>query len=204
MDEADRYAIERTRADRFRFMRELYRRLRDSEFETVNMFDIGRSLGLNDERTVNVVQYLKEEDLLQFRALGGFVGITHTGIVEVEKAITNPDQPTEHFPPAATVVILGDVSNSQVQIASPGGVQVQQFSSDELAAIRMVVNQVENKLEELRLSQEQLQQLRADIDAIKAQLAAPSPRTGVIGECLKGVRRVLERGGFPSSSSAHS
>jgi hypothetical protein len=49
------------------------------------MFTIGDQLSFDRETTINVAQYLKGEGLIQFRALGGGISITHHGIRQVEQ-----------------------------------------------------------------------------------------------------------------------
>ncbi len=53
-----------------------------------------------------VVDYLEGERLIHRYAdeSGGPVGITHRGIVEVEKALSDPDRPTTYFPPATSSI----------------------------------------------------------------------------------------------------
>jgi hypothetical protein len=47
-------------------------------------------------------------------------------------------------------------------------------------------------LTELKLTADQNKQLAADLSTIEAQLSAPRPRRGTIGECLASVRNILE------------
>ena len=65
--------------------------------------------------------YLKQEGLLEYVALGGIIAITHMGVLEVEQSREKPSQPTQHFP--ALNIIFGNVTNSQISQSSPGSHQ---------------------------------------------------------------------------------
>ena len=62
--------------------------------------------------------YLKAEGLLDFGGMGPKVSITHEGIKEVEQVSKKPEGGTAHFP--ANVVIVGQMTDSQIIQASPG------------------------------------------------------------------------------------
>jgi hypothetical protein len=53
------------------------------------MWDIGDQLGFDRDLTISIAQYLKGEGLLEFRALGGIISITHYGNKEVEENLKN-------------------------------------------------------------------------------------------------------------------
>jgi hypothetical protein len=91
-------AVEEKRKQRFLFLHESYRLTDANEHATVDMRKVGAPYGFDEETVAKITQYLVGEGLVKFQALGGLIGITHKGIVEVEEALTNKNKPTEHFP----------------------------------------------------------------------------------------------------------
>jgi hypothetical protein len=109
--------VEEKRSQRLQFLHELYRITDGNENAFAYMWTVGEKYGFDRDTTVKITQYLQGEGLLKFQALGGLIGITHRGVSEVEKALTNQNDPTEHFPPAKTVNIIhvNQMTNSQIQ-----------------------------------------------------------------------------------------
>jgi len=91
--------LEGKKTKRLQFLHRLYKLTEGSEFKYFNMFDIGSELDLDRKLTSDIAYYLRQEGLIEFRAIGGVIGITHRGIREVEKALSNPNKPTDFFPP---------------------------------------------------------------------------------------------------------
>lgn len=83
---------------RLKFLARVYEVTRDPMTLGVAMDSIGQELGFSFEITKQVADYLKHEGLIEYPMLGLAVKITHDGIVEVEKVLSDPPIPTEHFP----------------------------------------------------------------------------------------------------------
>lgn len=60
---------------------------------------INEKLELEDKEIINILEYFKDEGLIDGSnfTTGGSVSITHKGVVEIEAAITIPKERTEHF-----------------------------------------------------------------------------------------------------------
>jgi hypothetical protein len=94
--------------NRFLFLKSLYEA---SNGDTGAMFDqheVGAELKFPYDETRRIVEYLIGEHLLEARAMGGVIGLTHWGIKEVEQALENPDKPTEHFLPI-NIINIGSI-----------------------------------------------------------------------------------------------
>ena len=83
-EEVSMTSIEEKKKKRLEFLHRLYELSGGNQSTFVNMFDICKELGLDRASCGEIAQYLQEEDLIEFRALGGLVSITHSGIVKVE------------------------------------------------------------------------------------------------------------------------
>jgi hypothetical protein len=89
---------------RFQFLRHLYEATGGDDFPRFNDQELESELGFTPDETDQVVRYLEEERLIKTVALGRKISITHWGIVEVEKALSQPDRPTQYFPPVNFII----------------------------------------------------------------------------------------------------
>jgi hypothetical protein len=85
----------------------------------VNMWELGEELGFDRSLTSNIVDYLTGEYLIEPRALGGGIIITHNGIVKIEELHNNPEKSTEHFS-SINVIHIENMSNSAIQQGTLG------------------------------------------------------------------------------------
>jgi hypothetical protein len=81
------------------------------------MWELGTELGWDKETTDLTVEYLVGEGLVKYFTMGGGIVITHPGVVEIEHALTAPDQPTHYFPPAVNI-LSGDFRGAIVNVDS--------------------------------------------------------------------------------------
>lgn len=185
--------IERKQAGRFVFMRHLYTITQGNRLVYRAANDLGADLGWTPEETDLVTDYLQNEGLIEFvgGGDGGQVSITHYGIQEVEESLTRPEQRTEHFP--ASITIIQDVHSSQVQVGTVGSIQSQQqISEQDKRAIEEFIGRFQSDLPFLDLSKHQEAEASADIATIRAQLAAPEPKRGILREALTPLRTLAE------------
>jgi hypothetical protein len=184
--------IEREREDRFRFLRTLWEQSEGSEYYRVGMWELGAELGLDRSTVDRIFRFLSGEGLLKGVDIGGGVSITHRGIVEVEKALSRPDESTQYFPPV-NVIAIGTMSNSVIQQASPHATQHATISGADTDSLLRLLEDLESQLADLALANGELQQARADMATIKAQLSAPTPRGSIVTESLVSLRSILEQ-----------
>jgi hypothetical protein len=72
------------------FLQLLYKESGGSIGAMFNMWGVGTELNFDKDETQKVVEYLCQENLIEQRALGGTIGLTHRGVKEVEEALENP------------------------------------------------------------------------------------------------------------------
>lgn len=157
------------------------------------MEEIGREFGLNRQETGRIVDYLHDEGLADWFAAGGLIRITHGGVVEVEEAIAEPEQPTRHFPPiviAETYIQAQTISNSQFQIRT--GDSQQQMGAVSAEELRGLISDLRRLLGELELSDEDAATAVADLDSAEAQVRSPQPKHGIVKSALESVQRIVE------------
>ena len=156
------------------------------------MWDLGGELGIGRNDTHVLVDYLVGETLAEHRGIGGIIGITHYGIVEVERALTEPEIPTKYFPPVINVLNIHSVVGSQIQQGTHGSTQTQTVTTNDTEAIRALVSSFREKLSELPLDQADKSDAEAELQTLEAQLRSSKPKTATIRESLKALRNLLE------------
>lgn len=173
--------VEEKRRLRFDFTKALYDATDGSRAEIVEMFDLGESLGWDRGRISNVVEYLEGEGLVKYMTLGGGISITHRGVVELEEALTEPAQPTEHFPPVS-IISVGTMVGSQISQASPGSSQVievmQRPQLDEAATLLRELREV--VLPAVDFAEEDRSEFEAELGTVEQQLGSSRPKSAFV------------------------
>ena len=185
--------LERRKEIRFKFLHRLYELTDTNQLASVSMWDIGKEYDLEQQETINITDYLRGEGLLEYSALGGWISITHYGILEVEQALSSPQEPTEHFPPVFNIIHVESMTHSQIQQGSVDSTQTGNWSGAQIQELRDFLDHLEAKLNELSLAPDEEAEARIDVDTIKTQLQSPRPHRVVIVEMLKSLRTVLEK-----------
>jgi cell division protein ZapA (FtsZ GTPase activity inhibitor) len=184
--------IDEKKKDRFNFLSKLYEK-KTSRYSNSRTADICDELGLSQNECDLVVQYLVGEDLVRsMDDASELIYITHSGVVEIEQLLSEPEKPTEHFLPVVNVTnVWGNMTNSQVMQSSTGSSQNLAITQEQTDALREFIKIFNEKLEDIRFeSAEDKQEAIADVTTIKAQLESPKPKREIIksaGNTLKGV-----------------
>jgi hypothetical protein len=171
----------------------LYRITDGNENAFAYMWTVGEKYGFDRDTTVKITQYLQGEGLLKFQALGGLIGITHRGISEVEKALTNQNDPTEHFPPAKTVNIIhvNQMTNSQIQQNASNSNQIDTLNGTD-DRLKDIILGLKEAYEHPSIPLPQKGDLGAEIKTIEGQLSSSKPKTTIIKESLSSAKNILE------------
>ncbi|UII26600.1 hypothetical protein LVD15_25440 [Fulvivirga maritima] len=173
---------------RFQFLKHLYDTVEGSSFKDVDMWCIGRELKFDMGRTQDTVDYLIKESLIESRGVGGTIGISHEGISEIEKALSEPDEPTEHFK-SYNIINIKNMSNSAIQQGNTSSHQEFMFK---VKALKDLVEKLQRFALDVKLDPELREELSAEIDTLRAQSNSPKPKISIISESLKTVRSLVE------------
>ncbi len=121
--------IRQIKNDREFFLRKVYEKTEGNESTSVDMWEIGRSLGFDRQYVERIYEYLKNEDLIETFALGGAIVITHRGIKVVENIIESEQKESSEiapvkkspqtFPKKEYDVFICHVSEDKEKIAKP-------------------------------------------------------------------------------------
>lgn len=112
-------------------------------------------------------------------------------MLEVERALSEPDEPTDYFPPV-NIIHVGSMVNSQILQGSHGSTQNQHIDQSSRNDIRAFVDEFRRRMPELQLSPEIQSEATADLTTIDAQLESPKPKPGILRESLQSLRTILE------------
>jgi len=119
------------------------------------------------------------------------ISITHEGIKEVEQALSEPKEPTAHFLPV-NVISIGHMEGSQIQQATSESTQTYVVSEEHQRQLVEFIALLRNKLPDLELTNSHRAELQADLATLDAQVSSGRPKTRIIKESLRSVRRILE------------
>jgi hypothetical protein len=185
--------LEAEDALRLRYLREVYENTSNGLVNSY-VYDnaLDHKLGLDVLRGRLLRQYLEGEGLIQSRGQG-VVSMTHRGNVEVEQAIRG--KATEHFP-IAVVNVLQNVSNSNVQVSSPGAiqtVQTQALDPSTFMDLRKAIDEMRGRLDDLGLTPEAKGQLVNDLGSASTQLERQPPKKSVLRALLESVLETLTK-----------
>ena len=135
--------IAKRRADRLLVMKAIFDASQGSESMYVSGPELLDALELTDQELGDACTYLEGEGLIETtQTLWGHltpyhIQITHRGILEMEQSLGAPEEPTQHFPPAVSIInVGGSVIGSAIQSGSPGAHQEVKVGDIDLAPIR--------------------------------------------------------------------
>jgi hypothetical protein len=195
-------SVEEKDRKRLQFMHRLYEVTGGSEMEFINTDELGAEFGWSADETDRVVEYLEGERLLQYRSMGS-ISITHLGVLEVERALSNPRQETVHFPAAINIIHIGQMHGSQIQQGTTHSQQHGQFLSElNRASVEELVEKLRAVLPEAGLAKVDRHQAEAELATVEAQLSSPRAKRSFIRSSLETVRDLLEPIASISSRSA--
>jgi hypothetical protein len=184
-------SLEDKKKDRFLFLQKLYDTTDGNSAYRVNMWELGAELGFDRGEVYIIVDYLTEEGLIEPRALGGEIAITHYGIIEIEESQSNPDSPTQHFLPM-NVIHIENMNNSAIQQGTSYSTQTINFNVNKTEDLKKIINEIENIKEQITLDRLVFDELVSEIDTLKSQIKSPKPKNIIVTESLKTIRSILE------------
>ena len=182
---------------RFEFLNKLYELTGGNTDKLVHGDKVALALGLaeKDEKAISAVNYLKGEYLIvDANIIAGPLGvlkITHSGVLEVEKAISQPNMPTQHFLPI-NILHVHQMIGSTIQQGTTNSSQNTHVVIQNCQDIQKFISILSSSLNDLSLKMDARAELDAEIETIRSQVGSPKPKAGIIREGLKSIRTILE------------
>jgi len=183
--------IQRQNSNRFSLIRRIYELSGGDSPFSIQLSELADSIGIQIADADLAAEYLHAEGLIEFTAFGPTISITHLGVVEVEKALANPDAPTSSFPPV-NIMVIGSVTGSQIQQGTERSSQTAQFHETDLPALRDLVSLLRSQLPSLNLESGISEEYRSELSTIEAQASSPRPKPAIIREPLSSLRAIIE------------
>ena len=158
------------------------------------MRDIAQELKFSTNLTQKITQYLQGERLIEFRAIGGIIGITHEGIREIEEAISNPNKTTSHFPSTniTNIIAIRKMENSQIQQSGTEAIQTITLKERKHEEINEIIKLLKESINQLNLLSSQKSDLQAEINTIESQMHSSTTKDTILIECFKSIKNILE------------
>lgn len=192
--------LERRLAARLAFVARLYELTDGSRTRFVRMEEVIADLRYAPEEIASVVEYLQGEQLVD--EVAGSVTITHIGVREVEQALSNPRQPTVHFPAAVNIINVEHMHGSQIQQGTATSTQFGDFVSGESReALKAEVNALRGDLAELVLADDDRSELEAEVGTVEQQLGSSRPKVLTIRGSLQRIGELLTSATVASGSA---
>lgn len=116
-------SVEEIKKNSFQFLHRLYKLSGCDEMVLSYTLDISKELGFDADLTKNITNYLYSKELIELISFGNVVRITDIGILKVLETLSNPDKPTEYFPPF-NIIYDTKMMNSQIQQDSSQNTQI--------------------------------------------------------------------------------
>lgn len=184
--------INRKKELRYLFLQRLYELTDGSELKRVAKDDVAKGFDVSGQEAHDIWQYLKGEYLA--KPVNMAVSITHAGVVEIERALSEPDKPTQYFPPV-NIINVHQMHGSVIQQGTTNSAQKVKLTSAEKIEIDEFIKKLKLALPELTLTKEANSEVSADIATIEAQIGSERPKAGIIKESLLSIQRILEGAG---------
>lgn len=175
---------------RAQFLKAIYDAVGGRLHAYVDSKEIASKLGLSNDEWTDVLTYWISKRMLN-GTIGPQVALSPQGQQEVEDWFRHPTRPTQHLP-AFNVVNIGTMINSQLQQGTVGSQQSGDWSQRDAEAVKAIVAAYDRQQGAADLAEPLAEELRAEMDTLRAQLNSPRPKRHLVIEVLKSIRTILE------------
>lgn len=188
--------LTQTKEKRFEFLNLVYWKSGGDEHQFFTLGELASELDLELSTAVRIAQYLGGESLIKvsWTSGGGMkspICITHRGVIQVEKALSEPEKPTEYFPPVVNIISIASMSHSQIQQGTQQSQQTTSYGASNIEELGDLVRQLRDQLPSTELSEEERAEAEAELQTIEAQARSPRPKSVIIKESLSVARDIL-------------
>lgn len=187
--------VEERKKQRFHFLLRCYEVAAGNEGKVLHTLEIGEDLGLETDVARLIVRHLQGEGLIKVYDAGGYIiSITHPGIVQIEAALLEPNQPTLYFPPVVNIITAERIVHSQIQQASRAASQVA-LAENKYEQLGELIESLKESIEQLSLGHQDKTDLQAEIQTIEAQMSKSKPGRTIVTDSLRSIKGILEKVG---------
>ena len=191
-------SLKQKQKTRLKILHKLYELTNGDVDKFIQGHDLASNCGIADDAQFKTaVDYLEGAYLLEAKRLNDgtpvLVQIKHAGVVEVEGAFLRPDEPTSHFLPV-NVLYVNQMVGSSVQQGTVNSTQetTVQVSDGATEELKRFVEVATTMLTSVDRSLPLWQEVKSDIETLRAQSLSPKPKRSVIRDCLASLGRLCE------------
>jgi hypothetical protein len=187
--------LDETRRRRFSLLHTIYVESQGDQTRFFDISEVAEKLDLDLEESRRIVQYLEGENLVQADwMIGGdaVICITHWGVVQVEKAISDPEKPTQYFPPVFNIIHAQTIIGSQIQQGTQASTQTGTFSELALQEMVIAIQQAKSEFSRAHLSDDDRAEADAEIQTLEAQAKSPRPKPEILRQAWATILRIAE------------
>lgn len=162
---------------RLKYLNQLFDEVGGDTGPNVGSLTVGRAIGLTGYQEVDaIIHYLADEGLIEITTMGDDNGptieLTHQGVVEIERARTNPQSRTEHFPPMVNIINVQNMHGSQIQ---QGTVNSSQSQTNNTTNVQNVIRDLVRNIEaSSKATEDQKELARTYGEVIISQTQVPA------------------------------
>lgn len=177
---------------RFQFLETVFEATHSKAGSYVAETAIGEHLGFDADTTYEISDFLVNEGLLEKVGIHG-ITIAHQGRVEIEKAFTEPDRATQHFP--AHIMITGGVN--AIQMNTDNSTQTVSVSSNALpvAEIKQWCESLKVMLSDIGLNSSDQSKVSKNINILESECDEPTPDKNIVKTVLGRISEVVQNVG---------
>jgi hypothetical protein len=138
---------------------------------------------------------LKGEGLVDYIDFGGQVAVTHLGVIQVEEALSKPDNETKYFPAVKdlNINIIHTMINSSIKQNSPHAKQIHIVNQKNIKEIAEINEQLKQSLDNIGLDAESRSDLKAETQRIDTELSLSKPKHQILSDSLSSAIEILEK-----------
>lgn len=191
-------SLDRKKLLRTEIMKWVYEETNSDESVFVDLNNYPNSSDYELQELWAAVKYLEGEYLLKplWTGSGNLpqTQIAHRGVTEVELAMENKGEPTQHFVALDTINIVnvsGDFSANQFQQSGSYASQTNEISGPEGETLKLLLEAIRHNLDQFSLNKEQQINLEAEMTIASAEISKTNPRRNFLRDCLVTIEGVL-------------
>ena len=177
-------------------MHKLYDVAKGDTDSAAELHDIGDELGITRHEAEDAGRYLEDEGLIVFHSQhgqGGLVGLTHSGLVEVESGRVHPDRPTEHFPSAQIINVNAPVTYSQIGQAQGDLRQAPIYTGPRGDDLIVLIRSIRDAMDTVEVDAAERHLIENNLQTLETTAHRPDTTGQRIGsQALRSLRSILE------------
>jgi len=182
--------IKKLQEDRLRYLESAYHQSKGDPSAYIPWEETGTELGFDKDRTISIMEWLKNEGLIDFQTTSSF-NITNLGIGTIEDSISKPDEAIGPLV-AYNTINIEKMENSQIQQGTINSEQtVTIIQQNDLTQINELLKNIESTISKVDINTDTKKDLESDIETIKAQIKSSKPKKNIVLEAFKSIKNIL-------------